>query len=660
MVAGAVAVGQHGGNMATEAQVLGKYTESWVTTRADTMKAKYGNRKSLMDDFESIYLLDVWTGTKEADERRVTSPRGMMVVDAARALLFTRRPVLEVPASDVRKVSEDTADNIEKYLYGAWDLMRMHHVNDLAEWYATCLGQGWLRVVYDPETPRGEYPLVAQALDPRTIYYEPDPRQPFADREVAHWLQRTRREVLFEWGSYPDMTPEEARSDEWLDTKVDYIDYWAAEVVEAPEEEEEEEEPLGVLGRAVANMREFLQPEEEEEEGEREGDANRNKALKRAAVNCVLVEGKWLKEPVVVPGYARVPFFRWGGISTPLEGEHAALSVLYPIAGGERTGESQGLIATENEILGMQLRLVEQRAGAAAITNAEDLANLDASPGAVNVTNRSDYKIDWTVPPGSPPDLAAFLAEMGSLAEQATIPGALMGQYQAAISGVALSMLTSPVLMRIAARQREREEVLQELNKHVLALTEEYAPRKGWTVWGYDKQGVEAEVRLAPGSIRGYRRNRVHLSARLPRDAPNEIIALAQLVDKKMLSRRTGIERIQQVLDLAGQSPSDEMQQILIEDILLEQDATRQAMAERALQEYDAALAEEVIRQRQAAQAPPPQAGPGAPGGPMGGVPPETAPPQGVPAAVGARNPRGMMAMQQGPPGPFPGRPRGT
>lgn len=654
--------------MATESQVLGKYTEEWVKQRADTMKGKFQQRKSLMDGMEALYLLDVWQGTKGADERRVTSPRGMMVVDAARALLFTKRPVLEVPASAVRKVYEDTADAIEKFLYGAWDMMRMHHINDLVEWYATCLGQGWIRVVYDPNTPRGEFPLIAQALDPRNIYYEPDPRQPFADREVAHWLQRKRRDILFEWGTYPDMRPEDERSDEWLDAEVDYIDFWATEVIEAPAEEEEpEEQPLGVLGRAVQGVREFLQPKEEEEETGREGDTERNAALKRVAINGVLVEDKWLKEPVVLPGYERVPFFRWGGISTPLEAEHGALSVLFPIAGGERTGESQGLIATENEILGMQLRLVEQRAGAAAITNAPDLANLDASPGAVNVTNDSNFKLEWTIPPGAPPDLAAFLAQLNDLSEQATIPGALMGQYQAAISGVALSMLTSPVLMRIAARQREREEVLQELNKHILALTEEYAPTKGWTVWGYDKQGVEAEIRLTPATIRGYRRNRVHLSARLPRDAPNEIIALGQLVDKKMLSRRTGIERIQQVLDLAGQSPSDEMQQILIEDLILGQDATRQAMAERALQSYDEALAAEVLRQNVAATPPPgggpaPMAGgpPPAPGGPMGGMPPETAPPQGIPAAVGAANPQGMVNMEQSPVGPFPGRPPGT
>lgn len=654
--------------MATESQVLSKYTADWVQGRADTMKSNLQERESLMDDMEAIYLLDVWQGAKGEDERRVTSPRGMMVVEAARMLLFTKRPILEVPPSDVRKISQDSADAMEKYLYGAWDQMRMHHINDLTEWYATCLGMGVTRVVYDPMTPRDEYPIIAQALDPRKVYYTPDPRRPFSDREVAHWMKRTRRDIINEWGEYPDLTPELMASDNWLSEEVDYIDYWATDIVEAPveEEEDEEEEMVGMLGRAVKAVRDFVgAPEgEEEEEGDRTGDAERDMRLKRVAINGVLVEGQWLKEPVVLPGYERCPFFRWGGITTPLEDHNANLSVLYPITGGARTGGAQGLTATENELISMQLRITEQFANAAAVVNDPDLAQLDTAPGAVNVSQKPDLNIQWVVPPNTGPDVAGFVAQLNSLAEQATIPSALMGQYQAAVSGVALSMLTNPVLMRVAGRQREREEVLQELNKHILALTEEYAPTKGWTVWGQDSEGVEFEARLAPAEIAHYRRNRVKLSARLPNDAPNMAIALAQLVDRKMLSRRTGIEQVQQLFDLAGQSPSDELKQIMIEGILFEQDATRQAMAQRALQEYDQVLAAEVLRQEVAQEQPagppgaPPGMPPGAPAGPMAGMPPNAAPPQGMPAAVGAQNPEGMMAMQAGPPGPFPGRPR--
>lgn len=649
--------------MATEAQVLSKYSAEWVQARADGMKTTFQDRNSLMDDMELLYLLDVWQGEKGDDERRVVLPRPMMVVDAMRALLFTRRPILEVPTSTVSKVSEESADRVEKYLYGAWDVLRMYHVLDLTEWYAVCLGLGVIRVIYDPQTPRGELPLVAQALDPRNVFYERDPRRPLEDREVAHWLQMTRREVLNEWGDYPDMDAGNEQDAKWLDAKVDYIDYWASDVIETDEAEEEEEEegPLGVLGRAMEAVTAFLRPggEAEEDEG-REGDATRNKRRKRVVVNGVMVDGEWLKEPAIVPGYERMPFYRWGGITTPLRGAGEALSVLYPIAGGARTGGSQGLIATENELVGMQLRIVEQHAAAAAITNDDALANLDATPGAINVASRQDFRLDWLVPPRVGPDIGAFLGQLSQSAEQATLPAALMGQYQAAVSGVALQMLTSPVLTRIAARQREREEVLQELNKGILALTEQYAPSRGWTVWGRDAKGVEHEARLAPDEIAGYRRNRVHLSARLPKDAPSEILALGTLVDRKILSRRTSIERVQQILDLAGQSPSDEMRQILVEELLIGQDATRQAMAQRVLQEYDAELAAMAME----AQQPPPQAMPPGPGpgpgampmpgqGPMMGMPPNAVPPQAVPEAVGAQNLQAMLNMQ-GPQGPIP------
>lgn len=640
---------------------LAKYTVDWVRQRAETMKSRFSDRESLMNDMEALYLLDVWEGSATAEERRVTSPRGMMVVEAMRALLFTRRPVLEVPPSQVQKVSEEAADAIEKYLYGAWDQMRVYHAIDKQEWYATCLGEGWMQLVYDPETPRGELPLVTQVLDPRTMYYEADPRRPFCDLEVAQWTERTRREVLNQWGSYPGMGDGQRADDAWLSDKVEYIDFWATEIIEVEEEEQEEEEPLGVLGRAFTAIKSFLQPTApEEEEGEREGDTQRNKRLKRVVVNCVLVEGEWLKEPVIVPGYERVPFYHWAGISTPLAGTNGGLSVLYPIAGGRRENDAQGLIATENELISMQLRIVEQHAAAAVIVNDESLAVLDATPGAINVADRPDAKIQWVVPPGPGPEIGTFLGQLNNLTEQASLPGALMGQYQAAVSGVALSMLTNPVLMRIAARQREREEVLQEFNKGILSLTEEYAPREGWAVWGRDKQGRESEAQLQPGQIDGYRRNRVHLSARLPKDAPSEILALTGLIRDKLMSRRTGIERSQQILDLAGQSPSDEMKQIMIEDILFGNEAVRKALSAGALQEYDTALAALAVQAQQPAAPPggmPPGAPPGAPPGPMGGMPPEALPPQALPEAVGLQNMPGMIAMQQGPPGPFPGRP---
>ena len=214
--------------------------------------------------------------------------------------------------------------------------------------------------------------------------------------------------------------------------------------------------------------------------------------------------------------------------------------------------------------------------------------------------------------------------------------------------------------MRVASRQREREEVLQRMNGQILALTEEYAPADGWCVYGLDREGKEMEALLEPDRIRGYRRNRVHLSARLPRDVPGDALMLRSLKDSKILSAKTVIAEVQKYMDLAGQSPDDELKQMLIES-LLDEDPVRRAMADRAAQEYSAELAAalEIARQRAAEVAPPPGGGPGQ--GPMGGMPPNALPPQAVPPAVGAGPPGGpgnvpgMMAMAGQPVGRPPG-----
>jgi hypothetical protein len=644
-------------------------TAAFVLARGTALRELWTDRDTRMDDMEKLYRLEVWEDETKPDERRVTSPRSWMVVEAMRALLFTRRPVIEVPASAVRSVEQTAAERMEKFLYGAWSQMGVLYAIDEVEWNACTLGLGVLRVVYNPETPVGEFPLIAQALDPRTYYAQADPTLPLRDLEAAIWTQRRRRDIEAEWGVSLEGRPEPGTNlESWLDDEVDYVDYWATRIVEEEEVAAEPEptelaEQEGLLRRAVKRIRGRAPRKPKAEQAERTGDEGRTKTKRRRVVNAVVAEGRFVKEPVVVPGYERLPFFRWSGVRTPMSGKDRDLSVLYAIAGGERSGDSEGLIAAENELLGMRLRLVEQRANAALISNDEGLTNLDTSPGAVNVADRPDFRLDYVVPPGDAPDTGAFMAHIEGLAEDATIPNSMMGRYQANASGVAISAITNPVLMKIAARQREREEVLQEMNAHILALAQEYAPAAGWAVYGLDAQGQELEERLEPGLIKGYRRNFVHLSARLPRDASGEALMLRSLIDSKLLSRRTGVERLQNVLDLSGKSPDDEMKQVLIESILFGDDATRRAMAQRALEEFDLELA--AAAGAAAGQIPGPAGVPGPTGavpppgplaqGPMMGLPPQVLPPQAIPEAVGVPNVEAMQRMYQGgPPGAGP------
>ena len=647
-------------------------TETFVEARYTALKKRWTKRNERMDDYEKLYLLDMWEEEPEPDERRISAPVAWNTVESFKTLLLTRAPVISVPPSDIKAVASDQADQIEKYLYGVWYQAQVMDALNLAEWYASCLGEGVLRCVYDPEAVEDELPIVVQPLDPRTVYATPS-GQAGLDLEVVHGFKRRRREIETEWGVTLER-PESGGEDveKWLDEKVDFIDYWRVDVEEVEEEEEEEreepgeEEPVGVLARLVAVARRALaagmerpvtevegQGEEEEEAPE---ERRVRKVRRRLVTNCVVVEGQFVKEPVRMPGYQRLPFVRYPGVATPLANEDGALSVLFPITGGVRKGGAVGLSAAFNELLAMKQRIIEMYANGALITD-DDTLDLDLAPGAVNYVRKGST---WTflTPPGPHPAVDQQVALLEKLTQDATVSATMMGRYVGDVSGIAMSAMNNPVLMRIAHRQQNRERAYETLNMMVLQLTEEYAPPGGWYVWGVDRRGATMELKLKPVDIGGYYRNRVELSASLPKDESGEIMGLANLVGQKLISRETFLDQLQRIKRLSSQSPQDEMKKIL-RDALLFEGPTAEKLAQVILADYSEELAQ-VLRGEQAGSPGPGQqgpAGPPSPGqGPMMGMPSSAVPPQSMPEAVGAGGPEqlaAMMAMMgQGPPSP--------
>jgi len=718
-------------------------TPRFVQSRYDALRERWGTRNERMDDYEKLYLLDMWEGGPEPDERRISAPVCWNVVESFRTLLLTRPPVISVPPSEVKGVATDQAEMIEKYLYGVWYQARVMDALNLTEWNASCLGEGVLRCVYDGETVEDELPLVVQALDPRTVYASPSGRTG-QDLEVIHAFKRPRREIEAEWGvmlTRPE--GEGTKLEEWLDEEVDFIDYWRVDVEEVEEEVERvsesasqrEEEP-GALARLIALARRALRagapegaggpfgkaqgrqgeigtvtceclecghkmestehcadlvcPEcggqmrrverpgvgmlggaEEvervsESASQREEEPETRKVRRRVVTNCVVVEEKFVKDPVKMPGYKRLPFVRYPGIATPMKDEDGMLSVLFAITGGVRKNGAVGLAAAMNELLAMKQRIIEMYANGALVTDDEDMT-LDLSPGAVNYV-RQGRTWGFIVPSGPHPAVDQQMMLVEKLVQDATVSATMMGRYVGDVSGIAMSAMNNPVLMRVAHRQQVRERSYQELNALILGLTEEYAPAEGWTVWGIDRKGTTLELRLKPMDIDGYYRNRVELSASLPKDEAGEIMSLAQLVGQKLISRETFLDQLQRMKHLSSQSPQDEMKRILRDALLFEGPAT-ETLAKLVLAEYSEELAEVLGQgvgegdkgtrgQGAVPPGPPPPPGPpgGPGGGPMMGMPPSVVPPQAVPPAVGAGGPEAlarMMAMMgQGPGSP--------
>ena len=505
-------------------------TASFVEGRWRALEKRWGGRNKRMDEYEKLYLLNNWEEEPEPDERRISAPIAFDTVERSRTLLLTRPPVISVPASEVKAVATDQADQMEKYLYGVWYQAHVLDALDLAEWHASCLAEGVLRCVCDRENAvEDELPLVVQALDPRTVYPNPSGR-PGIDAEVVHAFKRSRREIESEWGVELER-PETSEVEAWLDEEVDFVDYWRVDVEEVAEEQRSrgaeeqrrEEEPAGVLARLVEMARRAMaaggtageetlrraQAEEQGSEGaegegpgargegaEEEGEGKARKVRRRVVTNCMVVEGQFVKEPVKMPGYKRLPFVRYAGITTPLANEDGALSVLFPITGGVRKKGAIGLVAVTNELLAMKQRIIEMYATGALITD-DDKLEIDWKPGAVNYV-RKGCMWNFLVPPGPHPAVDQQIALVERLIQDVTFSAAMMGRPMGSLSGMALSIINNPAMMKVAHRQQVRERAYQELNSIILSLTEEYAPPGGWSVWGTDKTGATVELALKP------------------------------------------------------------------------------------------------------------------------------------------------------------------
>jgi hypothetical protein len=396
----------------------GDITATFVEGRWRALEKRWGSRNERMDGYEELYLLDNWEEEPEPDERRISAPIAFDTVERSR--------------TEVKAVATDQADQIEKFLYGVWYQGRVHDALNLAEWHASCLGEGVLRCVYDPEAVEDELPLVVQALDPRTVYPNPSGR-PGVDAEVIHAFKRSRREVESEWGVELERAGDGLKAtgvEAWLDEEVDFVDYWRVDVEEVTEEREEQrgrgaEEQGGVLARLVEMARRALvagggEPgavggeqlgEGEEGAGEQglpaqagsggaeEQEGGTRKVRRRVVTNCVVVEGQLVKEPVRMAGYKRLPFIRYAGITTPLADEDGALSVLFPITGGVRKSGAIGLVAAFNELLAMKQRIIEMFANGALITD-DPKMDIDWMPGSVNYVQKGTTWNFLVPPPG--------------------------------------------------------------------------------------------------------------------------------------------------------------------------------------------------------------------------------------------------------------------
>jgi len=500
------------------------------------LQGYYATRNAWFEEYAKAYLGDVWKTPPAPEEERVSLPTGYSIVETVRALLTARPPVFTVPPSREKRIVQERADRVEKYLQALWTDGRLEQeFREGVAWQFITLGWACMRVTWDNGAlKRGDFPVVFQTVWPANVYPVFDRRgrlrKVFFVSELPVWEVRE---------DFPKALPNKDPDD-----VVELVDYWELQI-----------------------------------EGNR-----------RRVVNAVFAGDEWVKVPVYMPRYPVLPYVigRLTATRIPGGGEYEGMSLLYPIVLPGDPDES--LLAYRNRLFSQAAQVVADYANPVTVVYTDTPAGeggrpgfaFDTSRGAVNFLfpqERVEY-LEWR---GTPPAMQVQYQVADEEIQRATIPRIMYGQAGGDISGIALNILTTPAVSRIAGVQQSLRAFLEDVLQTALAITEANMPDTMPFCVSQEKTTTEEELRKS--DLGGYYRLRVLLSANLPKDVPNMLALLIQLVRSGVLSRLTAADLVQQYLDTGITSPETEVRRVMMEEVLRQKEVLA-AMGYAAAKQY--------------------------------------------------------------------------
>jgi len=631
----------------------------------------FANRNRRMDQYEKMYRLNIWPDSRNSDEVRVTLPLAYDAVEKMRALLITRPPTVSVPYTSNNVKDQARGQKLERFIYGAMARMSFQKLLADAEWYAMCLGRGWLKIVYDSEAAEidEDFPLVLTSPDPRTVYYQLSPRRDRCVELVQKW-ERSRREIQDEFG-YEFARPsgiagDLAQVEVWLDQKVEYIEYWREVTTWKTEKKEPPPPEPKLMTDMIAEKMMALVTGEEPPEDKPPVDVEPERRKVRQVVHAIMVNdasatefGKdMIKKPTIMFWHKKIPFFGWAGTSTPLAGSNGDLSVLFPLSNGDGGDKAMGILGALSMLASTDLQIGINSPSAPIISDDPD-AEISLDPNAINYV-KPGTKVDRLTPDGTNPAILRTSELLNQQVSRVTVPQVMSGDYLN-LSGQAVSGLSSAYQMLLGFRQQERETQLQYLFGEMLAVAEELATDMGWTAYGNNALGRYVEQKIVPADISGNTRVTVKLSASMPKDTMGQISTLSMLQKSGQISMETFLDMVQKLPDmgLAAESPTDEIERILRDKIMFEGELAKGLATGLVAESVEDMMGrsgftfEQVMAMRSLMY-------------PQPKLPPQMMPPQGGPPGMGA-GPNGQppMPMDQPMPGgggppPPPGVPTGA
>ena len=483
----------------------------------------------------------------EPDEQRVVLPIAYNLVESFRELLLAKSPSISVPQSSIKGESLEQADNNEKVLLAVWERADVYERLRDAMWHALVDGWGVMQLVWRPGE---DMPVKVLHHDPYHVYAMPNATLTGWEY-VINSYERLVGSIRDEWADIADGRSKLGKSvketlerfdiDKLDDTDtITYFDYW-----------DSKENCVGVTYSAKDEHR------------------------KDATISA------FLKEPAN-HGYGCLPWYIMLPCRLPFnnKGERMGVSIIYPL---------YEIIKYKDVAISQKATMATRYYDPPLVTiteMGEDIEPVRTEAGLhLRLKNGEDAK--YLVHPGPPPAADVLMQQIDEYIETAGLPRVLQGLYTGAASGVAMSLLRNPTLMRVAFKQKEIEKTAEKLNADILRLISNKAGSAGINLWGVDNKRQNFDIVASKESIGGYYRNSVKLSASLPSDDASTVNMIVSLITSNVLSAKTARDVAQQTLhELVPQSLIDEQKQILIEKAL-QDPGMIQALAAELAKEAD-------------------------------------------------------------------------
>ena len=530
-----------------------KPTKEFIFEAAQRLEEFYRQRNTNVLVWRELALLtkeSYWVNSEgeyvspKDKEVRLILPTAHSIIESYLSLMLTRPPVISVPTSEVKEVHQKQADSIERMLYAIWYKTRMNKTIREALWHALVDGWGVLQACYDPDADlKGQCPMFAKSLDPLGFFPMPAERPGEWEYVIlmSHRLVGDLRNafILGKDGRTKSVRAAKRTLADFDDIdRVKTLEYW-------------DEDYHAFMLIPIA---------EEQEE-------------------ATVAFGRWLLPPTKHE-FGQIPFVTWHGQELPFHdrGERIGVSVLFPV---------EQMVRYLCQLVSQKATIIARYANPTLVTKTAEGRGFDVpQPYGGQLPLEIEESANFLLPPETSPSIDVQLAEISAQLEQAGLPRHIMGQLSmGGLSGIAMNLLRTPVLMKIAYKQMAVEEGLERMNELFLRIIESYVSSPVY-LWGRDAAGEPIDAALDPALINGYYRNQVKLTASLPTDEAAVTAMLTALKQIGVLSSRTVRDIIQQTLrDLTSQSLEGEEDQILIETLLampemqmaLAQDAAREA-----------------------------------------------------------------------------------